>query len=203
MKKAFTLIELMVVVLVLGVVAAVIVPNFSVFKKGNRIRLSVKSVILAGKYARSVAVLRQRDTAVIFDFELNIISVNFEGAANTHSDAFVEGGLVDFEENEMGGFETIIQTQEVNSTNGEKLQGIDAVERRLEDGIVFDIVKINMSVLSDDTSGIYKEGVCRAVYYTNGRCEPYTVVLKHEGDSGQSTTISVDALGFVETTYEE
>ena len=60
-----------------------------------------------------------------------------------------------------------------------------------------------MSILPDDAYGIYREGVCRVVYYTNGRCEPYTVVLKHEGDSGLSATISVDALGFVETTYEE
>jgi len=203
MKKAFTLIELMVVIMVLGVVAAVIVPNFSVFMKGNRIRLSVKSVIIAGKYAKSVAVLRQRDTAVVFDFEANIISVNFAGSANPHSNAFAEGELVDFEENEMGSFETIIQTQEVSSTKGEQLQGIDAIERRLEDGIVFDSVEMDDSVLSDDALGICREGVCRVVYYTNGRCEPYTVVLKHDGDSGQSVSISVDALGFVETNYEE
>jgi len=203
MKKAFTLIELMVVIMVLGVVAAVIVPNFSVFMKGNRMRLSVKSVILAGKYAKSVAVLRQRDTAVVFDFDSNIVSVNFVGSDNTSADAFAEDKLVDFEANDLGGFESIIHTQAVSSANGEQLKGIDAVERKLEEGIVFDSVEINMSVLSGDTSGIYKEGVCRVVYYTNGRCEPYTVVLKHDGDIEQSVNMSVDALGFVETTYEE
>ncbi len=203
MKKAFTLIELMVVVMVLGVVAAVIVPNFSVFMKGNRMRLSVKSVILAGKYAKSVAVLRQMDTAVIFDFDTNIISVNFVGSENISKDAFVENGFVDFEENETGGFASIIHKKAVSSTKGEQLEGIDAVERKLEVGIVFDIVEIDMSVLSDDFSGVYREGVCRVVYYTNGRCEPYKVVLKHGGDIRQSATIAVDALGFVETTYED
>jgi prepilin-type N-terminal cleavage/methylation domain-containing protein len=203
MKKAFTLIELMVVVMVLGIVAAVIVPNFSVFMKGNRMRLSVKSVILAGKYAKSIAVLRQRDTAVIFDFEKNIISVDFAGSETISKDAFVEDGFVDFEENDMGGFETIIPKEAESSTKGEQLEGIDAVERKLEDGIVFDRVDIGVSVLADDAFGVYREGVCRVVYYTNGRCEPYTVVLKHDSDIGQSATMAVDALGFVETTYEE
>jgi prepilin-type N-terminal cleavage/methylation domain-containing protein len=201
MKKAFTLIELMVVVMVLGVVTAVIIPNFSVFMRGNRMRLSVKSVILAGKYAKSVAVLQQKDTAIVFDFDLKTVSVNFISPKNPTVNAFEEDDLVDFEQNELGDFETIVPTPK--SSVGEKLQGIDVVERNLEDGIVFDSVDINLSVIGEEVRREHSEGICSVVYYTNGRCEPYIVSLRRDEDSETAVTISVDALGFVETVYDE
>lgn len=203
MKKGFTLIELMVVVFILGVVAAVIVPNFSAFMKGNRIKLSVKSVILAGKYAKSVAVLRQKDTALFIDFDTNKIFVDFVSSTRVVKEPFTDVGLPDFEENNEGGFETIVSTQNSDSATGEHLRGIDAVERSLEGGIVFESVAVNVSEAFGEINNTYREGVCQVVYYTNGRCEPYIVTLGLDSDSAQLVTISVDALGFVETIYEE
>ncbi|MDA3798846.1 MAG: prepilin-type N-terminal cleavage/methylation domain-containing protein [Kiritimatiellae bacterium] len=203
MKKGFTLIELMIVVFILGVVAAVIVPNFSAFMKGNRIKMSVKSVIVAGKYAKSVAVLRQKDTALFFDFDSNKIYVDFASAATVVEDPFADEVLPDFEENDEGGFERIVSTQNLNSAAVEHLHGIDAVERTLEDGIVFESVAVNVSEEFSEIDNIYREGVCQVVYYTNGRCEPYIVTLGLDSDSSELVTISVDALGFVETTYDE
>lgn len=201
MKKGFTLIELMIVVFILGIITAVIVPNFSAFIKGNRIKMSVKSVILAGKYAKSVAVLRQKETALFFDFDSNKIYIDFVSAASVVAAPFADEDLPDFEENDAGVFETIVSKQNLHSATDEHLEGIDAIERNLEDGVVFESVAVNVFEEFSDIDNTYREGICQVVYYTNGRCEPYVVTLGL--DSAQLVTISVDALGFVETTYDE
>ncbi|NQT92448.1 MAG: prepilin-type N-terminal cleavage/methylation domain-containing protein [Lentisphaerae bacterium] len=66
-KKAFTLIEVLLVVAIIGVVTAVTTPYFVRSIRGNRLRVAARTVVMAGRYARSMAVLRQEELRVRFD----------------------------------------------------------------------------------------------------------------------------------------
>ncbi len=57
----FTLLELLLVIVILGVATAIVMPAFSHAVRGSRIRLASRTLAMAGRYARSLAVLQQRD----------------------------------------------------------------------------------------------------------------------------------------------
>jgi prepilin-type N-terminal cleavage/methylation domain-containing protein len=79
-RRGFTLVEVLLVVAILCVVAAVTVPSFVGSLKGNRMRTAVRAVVTAGRYARSMAVLQQKETRVCFDLDAGIVSVGAEVA---------------------------------------------------------------------------------------------------------------------------
>ena len=65
-QVGFTLVELLLVLVIIGVVTAVTIPNVVRSIKGNRLRTAARTVVKAGRYARSMAVLRQRELKVAF-----------------------------------------------------------------------------------------------------------------------------------------
>jgi prepilin-type N-terminal cleavage/methylation domain-containing protein len=66
-RAAFTLIEILVVVFISLLVAALAAPSFSRALQAQRLRASARTVVTAHKYARNMAVLRQQPMAVLFD----------------------------------------------------------------------------------------------------------------------------------------
>jgi len=78
LKRAFTLIEVLLVVAIIGVVTAVTTPYFVRSIRGNRLRVAARTVVMAGRYARSMAVLRQEELAVRFDLGAPSVSVGGE-----------------------------------------------------------------------------------------------------------------------------
>ena len=64
-KRAFTLIEVLLVVAIIGVVTAVSTPYFVRSIRGNRLRVAARTVVMAGRYARSMAVLRQTELPLL------------------------------------------------------------------------------------------------------------------------------------------
>ena len=80
-RRAFTLVELLLVLAIFAVVAAVTVPTFVKSIRGNRLRTATRTVLMAGRYARSMALLNQQEMAVTFDMEAGKVSVLRLGAA--------------------------------------------------------------------------------------------------------------------------
>jgi prepilin-type N-terminal cleavage/methylation domain-containing protein len=66
-RRAFTLIEVLVVVFIALIASAIAVPSFVRAMQGQRLRTSARAVVTAHKYARNMAVLRQTPMALLFD----------------------------------------------------------------------------------------------------------------------------------------
>lgn len=74
-QGGFTLIEILLVLMIIGIVTAVVAPGFARSIRGNRLRTAARSVVMAGRYARSMAVLEQKAMDVSFDIDAATVSV--------------------------------------------------------------------------------------------------------------------------------
>lgn len=78
MKRGFTLIEVLLVLAIIAVIAAVTTPYFVRSVRGNRLRMAGRTVVMAGRYARSMAIVRQEELPLTFDLDGGTVSVGSE-----------------------------------------------------------------------------------------------------------------------------
>lgn len=95
-KKAFTLIELIVVLVILGIIAALAVPSFSGVKTGAAEKTAVQSAEAAAREANAIAALEERDTALA-DFQSGTASDGTFDIAVGNYDCDVAVSIVDGE----------------------------------------------------------------------------------------------------------
>jgi len=163
------------VLVVIGILTAITVPQFVRSIQGNRLRTAVRTVVMAGRYARSMAVLRQAELVLTFDFEERLVTVE-EIVMRA-----VEPGNEAFDEDR--GEADVFATQYAVASRTSLLR------RRLED-VALSWVEVN--------GERFQRGSRSIVYSTNGRCTPYAVrVADLEGNDG--VTIEVDALSSATT----
>ena len=191
-KNAFSLIELILVILIIGVVTAITVPNLTGAIGRSRLRSATNIIVSSGRYARSMAVLKQQDMILTFDFGSAAISVR--SSPPKHD----TGEIVDFdevkpEEPAVAGPIAAIEPDQNPTQNQAQAaaSGNEELAKKL-DNVIIVYVEIE-----GDEKGKYTEGICRVIYSSNGRCTPYSVGIIDQ--KGFTTKVEVDALSAVRT----
>ena len=168
MKKAgFTLIEVLLVVVIILITTAIAIPSFSRSFKGAKIRAATRMVVMATRYARSVAVLHQVQTALLYDEELGTIEVVAIHTERSDSRFLNDAPPADAEE----------ESATVDSR----------LKKHLEDGVRI------AEVGSDADEGVTEvDGIYYVNFYPNGMCDQHWVEL--EDDHGQRVLIEMDPM---------
>jgi prepilin-type N-terminal cleavage/methylation domain-containing protein len=194
-QNGFTLLELVLVAAILGVLAAVTVPGFVQSIRGNRLRTGARTVASSGRYARSMAALRQQPVGLFFDLKENKVSVRRVKTENSRINAQELPGSGEDRSRTSGWWtEADFSRQETSRSTGQTAQvetGGDAIEvsHQLE-GVSIDYVE------KEGGAQRILEGRCHVVYGMNGRCTPYTVMLVGQHDN--RLRVQVDALAVAE-----
>lgn len=77
--RAFTLIELLLVIVLLAIITAIILPSFVRSIQGQRLSTAARTLATVSRYARSMAVLKQTDLVLTFNLangQVDLVSSN-------------------------------------------------------------------------------------------------------------------------------
>ena len=85
-RGGFTLIEIMMVAAIIAIVTSLAIPSLVRSLRGNRLRTATRDVVMLGRYARSMALLDQRERELVFDVDGGAMVVRYaDGGSNEMS----------------------------------------------------------------------------------------------------------------------
>jgi prepilin-type N-terminal cleavage/methylation domain-containing protein len=188
--RGFTLVEMILVLTIIGVVVAVTVPSLVRSIKGNRLRMASRAVVTAGRYARSMAVMKQCWMLVSFDLDKGTISVT-QSEQRANPDRIPAAG------NSDNSSITNTDTEGAATPTGVSTNSAEGMGGNTGGNLVQRLDRAKIASVEVEKGGKLDKGRCSIAYRNNGTCDPYVVVMTDE--SGASVTIEVDALSSVKT----
>lgn len=186
--RGFTLIELLMVIAIIAIVTAITIPQFVASMRGNRLRAATRMIVMAGRYARSMAVLRQEEMAVVYDIPGGTIAIRPANSGASTADN-PSGEDQDLTAADLAGDEAAFFDGEIDSADVH-LTGAAELKRSL-DRVSIEYVDIG------DVDGAQLDGSCTILYSNSGRCTEHVIRIRDEFNA--VVTIEVDALSTVET----
>ncbi len=87
-RAGFTLLEILLVVVIIAIAAAVAIPSFARSFRGAKLRASTRTVLMMHRNAQSKAVLGQRYMAILFDQRKGTLEMVEQPQAGETKDAF-------------------------------------------------------------------------------------------------------------------
>lgn len=188
-RRGFTLIEILVVVVIAALMAGIALPGFVRSMRGAELRTATRSVLMAHKYARSTAVLRQTPMAMLLDRErreLEIIELKSPPGADER-DKFLDG-------RQTRDVDAALGTDTAAPAEGEPAPTISTeLVRKLGREVRIDSFR-------SERGGQEYDGVFWIMYYPNGMSDGFELELTDNGS--RRVVITSDAIsGKVETDF--
>jgi len=188
-RRAFTLIELLLVVVITLLAAGVAVPSFIRSYRGAKLRTSARAVVMSHRYARGMAVLKQTHVAALYDLakhEVEVVSVSVTAQSVDDRDRFLDRRA------ERTGVESVDRKDEPAAAAAANV--MSELVRPMADGV-------KISSFESEKVEQEKDGIYWVNYYPNGMCDPYAVEI--EDEYGKRARIEVDPLsGKAKVEYE-
>ncbi len=189
-SRAFTLVELLLVVVIMFLAASLAVPSFVRSYRGAKLRASARTVVMIHRYARGMAVLQQKPIAALYYKEMGKIEIV----------ALATKSLDDrerFLDKQVGQTGVEAVDKQVEKDQGESAEpGAVTAElvRPLPDGV-------RITAFETKQEGREYKSVYWVNYYPNGMCDDFTV--KMEDERKKSVTITADPVsGKAKVKYE-
>ncbi len=183
----------MLVVLIIGFVAAIATPSFVNSMKGQRLRQATRSVVAVGKYARTMAVAGQRSMKLVFAVGGNRLAIEEGPVPKTGAAPIDTRNQVAGLTNESAlDIPSIIPAPPLPEPT-EPEPGPTLILSRQFEGVTIVRVALRDGLAEEE------KGNATILYKSNGTCTPYEVTLRDEDE--RDVVITVDFLG--EATHEE
>ncbi len=217
-SKGFTLVELLVVLVIIGVLAAMIGPAFSSGSDVTRVKTASRGVMQLSRYARTMALLHQTPVDVTFTSD-GSISVSDAGGGTAQgivsASAFgVTNAVAAAEEAtaQASEAEDAKRLAEQGQSSGASYEMADLAIARKYDQVVFglegyadslDDVKSSSGRANEEDENAGEVETFKVRYRSNGTCRPYRIKVSAVGENAYSVVVSVDMLGAATIEDEE
>jgi len=84
LNRGFTAVELMIVIAIMGIMLTMAMPSFVQFTRNSRIKSGAQIVVSALRTARSYAITKRKNCAVLFDMDNNAVKIWSDGISITN-----------------------------------------------------------------------------------------------------------------------
>ena len=216
-SRGFTLVELLVVVVIIGVMALVIGPTFTTGSDVARIKTASRGLMQLSRYARNMALLHQVpvDLAFTSDGTLSVSQaggggetiVSAKAFAVTNAAAAAEAQLEDEvapalaggAEGQGGGSAYVMADLNIEKKFEQTAFFFEAYTDTMDDKRSGRDAKAD----SEESAGGDEVQTFRVRYKSNGTCRPYRVRVTAAGDESFALTVVVDVLGAAKIEEED